>query len=161
VRPLHFRAPGVAATRIVATALALFIALQGIGATFLATLGPLHTHKASATFVVLDDFRRGPSHVGASERAAERHGHSHGLGAAQRHPHATGDTSVNLAPGEAVQALDADDAGFGATLAALVALVPAVPGWQPQAPRDVLAPGLAWVPQNHPPDPFERPPRSV
>ncbi|MDQ6639495.1 MAG: hypothetical protein M3Z15_07480, partial [Pseudomonadota bacterium] len=72
-----------------------------------------------------------------------------------------GDTSVDLAAGEAARVLDADDAGFGAALAAVVGLVTAAPPWWPQAPREVRATRCAWVPHTHHPEPFERPPRYV
>jgi hypothetical protein len=137
-------------------ALALLVTLQGVGASVLTTLGPLHTHKMSPAFVVLDDFRRGSTHVWASERVSERHGHSHG---ALRHHHAGGDDSVNLAPGEATQGLDGDEAGSTTALGAIVALVPAPLAWLPQAPREVRAARLGWVPRTHLPEPLERPPR--
>jgi hypothetical protein len=161
VRPLLFHAPRARSSRLVAGALALLIGLQGLGAAVVARLGPLHTHTAGATLVVLDDFRRGPSHVSAGARAVERHGHAHGAASALRHHHAVGDASVDLAPGEAVHGIDADESGFGATLAALVALLPELPAWLPQAPGDVLAAGRAWVPQSQFPEPLQRPPRSV
>jgi hypothetical protein len=161
VLPLLFRTQRVGSRRLIIGALALLIGLQGIGSSVFATLGPLHSHKATATIVVLDDFRRGPSRVAASERAVERHGHAHGTASTLRHHHAVGDASVNLAPGEAVQGLDADEGGFGASLAALVALLPEAPGWLPQAPNDVLAARRAWVPQSHFPEPLQRPPRSA
>jgi hypothetical protein len=145
--------------RAVAAALALLVTLHGLGASVLATLGPLHTHKSAPSLVVLDDFRRGTWHAAVGKRAAERHGHGHAAATALRHHHAAGDASVNLAPGEAAQRLDADDAGFGTGLAAIVALVPTALAWSPQAPRDVPAARLAWVPQTHHPEPFERPPR--
>jgi hypothetical protein len=144
--------------RLLATLLALLVTLQGVGASVLATLGPLHTHKIAPTFVVLDDFRRGTTHVWPSERASERHGHSHG---ALRHHHAAGDASMNLAPGEAAQGLDGDDAGFATTLGFIVALVAAPLVWLQQAPRDVRAARHGWVPRTHLLEPFERPPRSA
>jgi hypothetical protein len=142
--------------RLLALALALWVTLQGAGASVLATLGPLHTHKMPPAFVVLDDFRRGSTHVSASERASERHGHSHG---ALRHHHAAGDASMKLAAGEAAQGLDGDDAGFATSLGAMIALVPAPLAWLPQTPRDVRAARHGWVPRTHLPEPFERPPR--
>lgn len=149
--------------RLVAGTLALLVALQGMAAVVLAARGPLHTHRPARTLVVLDDLRRGPAHVeSALASAVLRHGHSHGGDTALRHLHAVGDASVTLAVGEAaLHGGDVDDAGFGATLAALVALVPSVVAWLPHGARDVAASRLAWVPQTHLPEPFERPPRSV
>ena len=89
-----------------------------------------------------------------------RHGHSHGGSTAQRHPHAIGDASVALADGEA-SLHTGDDAGYGTALGALIALVPSLVAWLPHGARDVAASRLAWVPQTHHPEPFERPPRSV
>src|SRR5450755_963125 len=132
MRPLIFRGQRAGSIHLVAAALALLVTLQGAGASVLATLGPLHTHKTAAPLVALDDFRRGHSQFSAGERAAERHGHGHGIDTSLRHHHAAGDASVSLAAGEAAQGLDADDAGPGTTLAAIVALVPAAPAWSPQ-----------------------------
>jgi hypothetical protein len=159
VHPLFFRASAAGPIRLVAGVLALLIALQGGAASLLATLGPLHAHKAPAQLVVLDDIRRGSSPASPAIRAAGRHGHVHGPGTAQRHHHAAGDTSVDLATGEAAQRLDADDVGFSTTLAGVVGLIPAALAWLPQTGRDVWSARLAWVPQTHHPEPFERPPR--
>jgi hypothetical protein len=161
VRPLLFHGFRSGPTRLVAGALALLIAVHGLGAVVLATLGPLHTHTPAATVVVLEDFRRGPSHASASEGPVARHGHTHGARMALRHHHASDDVSVSLAAGEAGRSLDADDAAFGAALAAFVGLVPSAAAWLPQASREVRAVRVAWVPQTHHPEPFERPPRSV
>ncbi len=147
--------------QLVAGALALLVALHGLGAVVLATLGPLHTHAAAATVVVLDDFRRVSMRVSTSEQAVARHGHPHRAGTALRHHHAADDASVSLAGGDAGRSLDADDAVFGTVLAGFVALLPSACAWQAQAPCDVRAVGLAWVPQTHHSEPFERPPRSV
>ena len=135
-------------------------ALHGIGAGVLATLGPLHTHAPDRVAAVLDDGRRGPSHVPSTiERAALIYGHSHGDGSAARHHHPAGDPSVALA-GDSLQG-DSDDGGVGASLGAVLALVPAGIDWLPQAARDVQASRLAWVPRTRPPEPIEKPPRSA
>lgn len=123
----------------------------------LATWGPLHTHRAPAVIVVLDDLRRGPAPTSsAAARAAERHGHEHGT--ALRHHHGAGDASVDLAEGAALQG-DGDDGA--APLLALVAIVPGATGVAAPVVGDVAATRLAWVPRTHAPAPFERPPRSV
>jgi hypothetical protein len=150
--------------RIVAGALALLVALHGSAAAALSARGPLHTHAVAraSSIVVLDDVRRGQAHAeSAIDPAVLRHGHTHGA-TALRHHHALGDGSVVLADGEAaLHAGDGDDAGCGATLAALVALLPSVVVWPPNGARDTTASRLAWVPQTHQPEPFERPPRSA
>ncbi len=91
-----------------------------------------------------------------------RHGHAHGANAALRHQHAPGDTTVVLADGEAaLHAGDGDDAGYAASLGGLIGIVPSLVAWLPLGARDVAASRLAWVPQTHHPEPFERPPRHV
>lgn len=149
--------------RLVAAALALLMTLQAIAAATLATLGPLHTHRAAPAIVVLDDARRGPPHGPSAEaQAVRRHGHSHGGASTLRHHHAPGDTSVVLADGEAaLHAGDLDDSGAGAALGALIGLVPSVVPWLPLGPPDVAATRRAWVPQTHLPEFPERPPRTA
>ncbi len=147
--------------RLVAVALALLMTLQAIAAAALATLGPLHTHRAAPAFVVLDDARRGPPHgLSAETEAARRHGHSHAGASTLRHHHAPGDTSVVLADGEAaLHAGDLDDSS--AALGALIGLVPSVVPWLPLGTRNVEATRRAWVPQTHLPEFPERPPRTA
>ncbi len=151
--------------RRVAGALALLVAMQGVVAVALSARGPLHTHAHAVdrAIVVLDDVRRAPAHSESATTAAGlRHGHSHGANTALRHHHAIGDASVALADGEAaLHTGDVDDAGYGTALGALIALVPSLVAWLPHGARDVAASRLAWVPQTHHPEPFERPPRSV
>src|SRR5664279_1300861 len=53
-----------AAPSLVAVAIALLVALQGLGATLVARLGPLHTHRAKPALVVLEDVRRAPARGG-------------------------------------------------------------------------------------------------
>ncbi len=145
--------------------MALLIAVHGVAGAALSARAPLHTHTdaSKAAIVVLEDVRRGPAHsVTASEAALLRHGHSHDAGTALRHYHTLGDSSVTLADGEAaLHADNVDDASYGAALGALIGLVPSVVAWLPHGMRDVAASRLAWVPQTHHPEPFERPPRAV
>ena len=151
--------------RLIAAGLALLVALQGMAAVAMSARGSLHTHAAAATptILVLDDVRRGPTRgAPVIDAAVLRHGHAHGPSASLRHLHAPGDASVVLADGEAaLHAGDVDDGGSGASIGAFLALVPSVVAWLPRSDGDVAASRLAWVPQTHHPEPFERPPRSV
>ena len=153
------------ALRHIAGALALLVALQGMAAVALSARGSLHTHSAVAAsaIVVLEDVRRGATRVQtAIEAAVLRHGHAHGANAALPHQHAPGDASVVLADGEAaLHAGHVDDAGNSSSLGGLIGIVPSVVARLRLGVRDVAASRLAWVPQTHHPEPFERPSRSV
>jgi hypothetical protein len=153
VRPLC-----AALVRPLSAALAMLIALQAFAAGIFATLGPLHTHRAPAALVVLDDLRRSPPRIAAVDDAGRRHGHSHASGVALRHHHAHGDASTVFV-GDAGLADDPDAGLAGATLAACIAVVPSAPAWAPPAVSEPHPSASAWVPQARPPDPFERPPR--
>lgn len=151
--------------RLIAFGLALLVALQGIAAVALSARGSLHSHAAAAapTIVGLDDVRRGPRHgTSAIDAAVLRHGHAHGRSTSLRHPHAPGDDSVVLADGEAaLHAGDVDDGSSGPSLGAFLAIVPRVVAWLARGAGDVAVSRLAWVPQTHHPELFERPPRSA
>jgi hypothetical protein len=154
VRPLC-----AALVRPLSGALAMLIALQAFAAGIFTTLGPLHTHRAPAALVVLDDLRRGPPRIAAVDDAGHRHGHSHAGGVALRHHHAHGDPSTVFVGDAALQPDDADAGLAGATLAACIAVVPSAPAWAPPGVSQPRPSASAWVPQARPPDPFERPPR--
>jgi hypothetical protein len=159
VRSKRVRPLCAALVQPLSAALAMLIALQAFAGGIFATLGPLHTHRAPAVLVVLDDLRRGPPRIAAVDDAARRHGHSHAGGVALRHHHANGDASTVFVGDAGLQADDADAGLAGATLAACIAVVPSAPAWAPPAMSEPRPSASAWVPQGRPPDPFERPPR--
>lgn len=113
--------PGFAATRsiasIVALTLAALLVAQGAAVAAMRAAGSAHRHVATGATFVLDDLRRGPA---ASGSTAE-HGHAHG--AAMRHHHSGGDTSVEFVDGELRLTAGAGDSGTaGLVAAAFVAL---------------------------------------
>lgn len=159
---LLFHPPRSGAARHLAIVLAILLALHGFAASAIGALGRLHTHKAAATFVVLDDVRRGVApELRRDDGAAGRHGHghAHAAGAGLRHHHAIDDASVTWARGDPLHALETDDAPAGTALAAFVALVPAAVDGLLPGPDERRATAPAWVPRTHHPEPLERPPR--
>jgi hypothetical protein len=135
------------------------VPMHAIAAGVLAALGPLHTHTAPRAVVVLEDFRR----VSSAATLVPRHiatalWHVH-AGGAERHRHASGDTSMHVVGDDAAAGLDADAAGSGAALAAIVAVPAGGIEWRCDTPDDVRPANAGWVPQTHVCEPVERPPR--
>ncbi len=141
-------------------ALVALLPLQAIAASMLAALGPLHTHRAKTTIIVLEDVRRASTHTAALPmHVATAFGHFHS-GAPQRHHHASGDASVQVVDDGSQSAIDGEEMS-AANLAATVALLPDLAVWLGRASGEVHAARAAWAPQTHEPEPLERPPRAA
>jgi hypothetical protein len=145
--------------RLLVWALVALLPVQTIAAGALATIGPLHTHRAISTVAVLEDVRR----VAAPARRLPQHvatllGHFH-AGVGERHHHASGDASVVADDGGAA-ALDGDGCAVAAWGAS--AAPPTTPAaWHGEDCVAVRVARAAWVPRSRDPDPCERRPRLV
>jgi hypothetical protein len=139
--------------------MACLVLVQATAVSVWSTLGPAHTHEPTSRLVVLEDFRRAPSHLAhRPTHVLTGLGHFHRVDAAQRHYHQRDDGSVTLAHDGASQLADENDGAAGPAVT-LLALLPSLSVWP--AGRDPSAPvaGAAWPLITDDPRPFERPPR--
>lgn len=136
--------PSRALVRFTVWLLAALLPLQAVAATVLAARGPSHVHvpAKAETADILRAF-----------------GHFHRAGAAERHHHAAGDTSV-VHSGDGA-AIEQDSKAAGTTLAAFVALLSAPLGCTLPPATTVHAEHRPWAWLTHLPERLERPPRSA
>ena len=142
--------------------LAAVMVAQAVGASVLATVGPVHSHKASVRSVALEyfDLRRAPSPIASRpSHVLTAFGHFHGDRQPHRHYHRADDDSVvMLDAGGSPQGDEAREATCAAALAAVALLPSPLAGF---ARDDAPAPrtGATWPSLTHDPEPLEKPPR--